>query len=299
LAQNSVLWSVIHRFVNDQFMDSVFIPAAVACFIGVGLVVGRWVNRVADIIRPSQRGRKAGGAARLLDSKTIAVATVIFWQTVFFGWFIAGGVGMVWSWSAAWLGLPLLWGVLKLAGKPIGAEDLNLLHFKLLPAIGFLLFLQTSVFLEIYLPPFRLKPAYSHKDVLDIPAYFLSYLLLMAWWLRAKARCSFTSLRNRVIDLLYAVSREPQATGREIAAEVRLLDSIVRASGNSGSVSEVRWGEFKVAYQGLLERLVPLQVASGLNPQRFMRGLERRDPGAHALIRQLAATLQSYRESLR
>ncbi|MHC1767467.1 MAG: hypothetical protein AB9869_24835 [Verrucomicrobiia bacterium] len=84
---------------------------------------------------------------------------------------------------------------------------------------------------------------------MDIPVYLLSYLPLMAWWLQAKARCSFTSLRNRVIDLLYAVSREPEAAGREIAAEIRLLDSIVRASRNSGSVSEARWGEFKVAYQ--------------------------------------------------
>ena len=91
----------------------------------------------------------------------------------------------------------------------------------------------------------------------------------------------------------------PEAAGREMATEVRLLDSIVRTSGNTGSISEARWGEFKVAYRSLLERLVPLQVASGLNPQRFMRGLERRDSGAHALIRQLAATLQSYRESLR
>jgi len=225
------------------------------------------------------------------------VATVILWQTVFFGWFIAGGVGMLWALSAAWLGVPLVWGVLRLAGKPIGAEDLNLLHFKLLPIIGFLLFLQTSVFLEIYVPPFRQKPAY--KDALDIPAYSLSYLLLMAWWLRAKARCSFTSLRNRVIDLLYAVSREPEATGREIAAEVRLLDSIVRAPRNSGSISEARWGEFKVAYRSLLERLVPLQAASGLNPQRFMRGLERRDAGAYALIGDVAAALKSYRKSLR
>ena len=297
LAQNSVLWSVVHRFVNDQFMDSVFIPAAVACFVGVGLVVGRWINRLAEIIRPVPARQDGRRAARLLDSRTTAVVIVIFWQTVFFGWFIAGGWGMLWALSAAWLGVPLVWGMLRLAGKPIGAEDLNLLHFKLLPIIGFLLFLQTSLFLEIYVPPFRDKPAY--KDGLDIPAYFVSYLLLMAWWLRAKARCSFTSLRNRVIDLLYAVSREPAAAGWEIATEVRLLDSIVRAPRNSGSISEARWGEFKVAYRSLLERLVPLQAASGLNPQRFMRGLERRDAGAYALIGDVAAALKSYRKSLR